>query len=109
MTEHIFISHSSKDDAVVRRLRETLESHGSEVWVDSRDLSGGDFLSPIIKEKIETAKRFVALLGIDALSSSWVQQDLKLAQAVAEVRGEDGYKAISLDYAGSSARTAYGF
>ena len=96
MSEHIFISHSSDDDAVVHKLREDLESHGFEVWVDSRNLSGGDHLSPAITEKIETAKMFLALLSISALSSEWVQRELKLAQTVAKKRAADGYKVISL-------------
>ncbi|MGB3570395.1 MAG: toll/interleukin-1 receptor domain-containing protein, partial [Phormidesmis sp.] len=96
MSEHIFVSHSSKDDAVVKALREALESHGFEVWVDSRELSGGDHLDPVLTKKIETAKHFVALLSIDALSSRWVQKELKLAQSVAKSRVADGYKVISL-------------
>src|SRR5262245_28719541 len=46
-----FISHSSKDDAFVRELRETLELHGQSGWIDSRELRGGD---PLWRE-IETA------------------------------------------------------
>lgn len=40
MTNHIFISHSSKDDAFVKELRERLEGLKLDLWVDSRDLTG---------------------------------------------------------------------
>ncbi|MCH8295489.1 TIR domain-containing protein, partial [Candidatus Poribacteria bacterium] len=96
MGEHIFISHSSKNDDTVKKLRETLELEGFTTWVDSREFSGGDILSDTLTEKIKTAKTFIALLSIEALSSSWVQKELKLAHKVAQERKEDGYKVISL-------------
>jgi hypothetical protein len=48
MGQHIFISHSSKNDDVVKRLREVLELEGFVTWVDSRELSGGDILEGTI-------------------------------------------------------------
>ncbi|MEO1393287.1 MAG: tetratricopeptide repeat protein [Cyanobacteria bacterium J06634_5] len=96
MAEHIFISHSSTNDDVVQQLRQTLEDHGFELWVDSRELAGGDFLDDTLTEKIRTAKHFMVLLSIESLSSDWVQKELKLAQQVAEERADDGYKVISL-------------
>ena len=37
VAEHIFISHSSTNNDVVQQLRQTLEDHGFELWVDSRE------------------------------------------------------------------------
>src|SRR5829696_8658686 len=82
MEQHIFISHSSKNDDVVKRLREVLELEGFRTWVDSRELSGGDILSDTLTEQIKTASSFMILLSIDSLSSEWVQKELKLAQKV---------------------------
>jgi len=96
VAEHIFISHASSNDDVVKRLRQTLEDHGFELWVDSRELAGGDFLDDTLTEKIRTAKHFVVLLSIESLSSGWVQKELQLAQQVAEEQADDGYKVISL-------------
>ncbi len=96
MGQHIFISHSSKDDDTVKRLREILELEGFTTWVDSREFSGGDILGDTLTEKIKTAKTFIALLSIEALSSGWVQNELKLAHEVAQERKEEGYKVISL-------------
>ena len=42
MDRHIFISHTTKDDDIVKKLREILELHGELPWVDSRELPGGD-------------------------------------------------------------------
>ncbi|MBT9311334.1 CHAT domain-containing protein [Leptothoe kymatousa] len=96
MAEHIFISHSSKNDDTVKKLRQLLEGHGLETWVDSRQFTGGDALSETIEENIRTARHFLVVLSIDALSSEWVQRELKLAQAIAEQRKADGYKVISV-------------
>ena len=96
MDQPIFISHSSKNDDIVKKLRERLELEGFATWVDSREFTGGDILDATLTEKIKTARTFIALLSIEALSSSWVQKELKLAQKVAKERQVDGYKVISL-------------
>jgi tetratricopeptide (TPR) repeat protein len=103
MEQHIFISHSSKNDDVVRRLREVLELEGFLTWVDSREFTGGDMLSDTLTEQIKTASSFMTLLSIDSLSSEWVQKELKLAQKVARERKAEGYKVISLIMPGVSA------
>ena len=96
MGQHIFISHSSRNDKVVKRLREILELEEFLTWVDSREFTGGDMLDETLTEKIKTASSFMIVLSIDALSSEWVQKELKLAQEVAEEHKADGYKVISL-------------
>ena len=53
MDQHIFISHSSKDDNIVKKLRELLELHGELPWVDSRELTGGDELTATIEAAFE--------------------------------------------------------
>ena len=96
MTGHIFISHSSKNDDVVKKLRELLEIHGQLPWVDSRELTGGDALAETIENNILNARHFLVVLSIDALSSTWVQREVRLALEVAEQRKADGYKVISV-------------
>ena len=38
----LFVSHSSKDDGFVRALRTALAEHGQDMWIDLRELRGGD-------------------------------------------------------------------
>ena len=95
MEQHIFISHSSKNDDIVRRLREILEAHGQLPWVDSRELTGGDSLAPTLETAIRDACHFLVVISIDALSSTWVQREVRLALEVAKERN-DGYKVISV-------------
>ena len=93
MTHHIFISHATKDDDTVKQLRELLEAHGELTWVDSRELSGGDDLRTAVEASIRSARHCLVLLSIDALSSPWVQEEVRLAQDEASKR-DDGYKII---------------
>jgi hypothetical protein len=88
----VFISHSSKDDAIVREIRQSLESLGIEVWADSERLSGGDLLTPKIQQSIEKADHFLAVVSLNALNSAWVQREIKHAQAIKR----DGYKVVPL-------------
>jgi len=90
---HIFISHSSKDDDTVKRLREILEAHGQLPWVDSRELTGGDALTATIKDAIHTARHFLVVVSMDALDSNWVADEIEIAIETAQQRS-DGYKVI---------------
>ena len=94
MSEHIFVSHSSKNDDVVKRLREVLELHGQLPWVDSRGLTGGDVLEPAIIDSIRTARHFIAVISLEALDSAWVQREVRLALEVAQQ--SECYKVITV-------------
>ena len=91
--DHIFISYTTADDDVVRRLRETLESHGIAVWVDSREMTGGDLLDAGVEKSIREARHCLIVVSIESLSSEWVQRELEIAQNEAG-RRSDGYKII---------------
>ncbi|TMQ07601.1 MAG: TIR domain-containing protein [Deltaproteobacteria bacterium] len=55
----IFVSHATADDAVVRALQRSLGELGQDVWIDSRQLRGGDPLWPEIQRAIEEASGYV--------------------------------------------------
>ncbi len=95
MGQHIFISHATKNDNTVKKLRETLELHGELPWVDSRELTGGVDLKASIESSIRTARHFLVVISIDALSSEWVQREVGIALEEAQQR-TDGYKVISV-------------
>ena len=95
MSGHVFISHSCKDKDTVNKLREALEIQGRLTWIDSRRLTGGDKLTLEIENSIRTACYFLVVVSIDALSSKWVQHEVRIAQEVAQLR-KDEYKVISI-------------
>ena len=78
----VFISHASEDDGFVRELRQSLEALGLETWTDSERLSGGDLLAPKIRENIERADYFFAVVSLNALNSEWVNREIDHARTV---------------------------
>jgi len=93
---HIFISHASKDDDFAKELRTALESLQLPVWVDSRNLRGGEKLAPEIEQAIETARQTIVVLSPDAINSPWARKEIQQALAVEKRRGKDGYRVIPL-------------
>ena len=100
-TGKLFISHSSQDDAFVRRLRETLQLHGQDGWIDSRELRGGDPLWPEIQQAIEAASAFAVVVSTDALQSKWVGKELKHALKLGKKRGKEKFPVIPLSLDGT--------
>jgi hypothetical protein len=92
----IFISHASADDSFVAGLRRELEAFHLPVWVDSRDLRGGDKLVPEIEQAIEAASRVLVVLGPQTANSPWVRREIKKALAVEQRRKAEGYRVIPL-------------
>jgi tetratricopeptide (TPR) repeat protein len=93
--KYIFVSHSSKDDALVKALGKSLEIQGFEPWIDSRQLKGGDELDPEIKEAIKQARAFIVVLSLNAFNSPWILKEVKYARKVKKERGDD-YPVIPL-------------
>ena len=90
---HVFISHSNKDDPTVAAIRRALHSLEIETWTDSWKLSGGDKLKKRVKDAIESAQHFIAVLSLNAVNSKWVKREINYALKVQKKR-EDGFKVI---------------
>jgi len=93
--DHIFISHATTDDDFVRDLRLALEGLGHAVWVDSRNLRGGDVLAEEIENAIRDASSFIAVLSPQTVNSPWVKKEIDLALAVQDERPDD-YRLLPL-------------
>jgi tetratricopeptide (TPR) repeat protein len=98
---HLFLSHSSADDGFVRELREALADLGQEVWIDSRQLRGGDPLESEIQAAIEAAAGLAVLVSPDALQSEWVGKELVHGLKVQAERGRDVFPVIPLSLNGT--------
>jgi hypothetical protein len=97
----LFLSHSSADDGFVRELREALAELDQEVWIDSRQLRGGDPLWSEIQAAIEAASGFAVLVSPAALQSRWVGKELRHALKVQAERGRDAFPVIPLSLNGT--------
>ncbi len=85
-SSRVFVSHSSSDAAIVRRLREALVPHGVDLWIDRRELAPGDALDPQISDAIDDAAHLIALLSPEALKSDWVKKEVERAKEVSARR-----------------------
>jgi len=94
LSKSVFISHASADDEFVKDLREKLESHRINVWVDSRNLRGGDRLNPAIEQAIRDAAHVLAVLSPNTINSPWVRKEIRLAEQTAKIQAD--YRVIPL-------------
>ncbi len=92
----LFISHSSQDDNLVRELQQALANLAQDVWIDSRQLRGGDPLETDIKKAINAASAYAVLVSPAAFQSKWVGKELRHAMLELERRGKDHYPVIPL-------------
>jgi hypothetical protein len=97
----LFISHSSQDDAFVRALQQALADHGQDVWIDSRELRGGDPLWSEIQKAIEEASAYAVVVSPDALQSKWVGMELFHALEIRKRRGTNKCPVIPLSLNGT--------
>jgi hypothetical protein len=72
----IFLSHSSRDKALVREIRRHLPDH-VKTWLDEEELLVGQDLEVSIKSAISEETDFVVIfLGKEAIHSEWVRREL---------------------------------
>ena len=95
-SNRVFISHASADDDFVKKLRITLEGQRIPVWVDSRNLRGGNKLAPEIEQAIEQARQVLVVLSPQTVNSPWVRKEVCKALEIERRRANDGYRVIPL-------------
>ena len=67
----VFLSHSSKDKAVVRPLAERLRGDGLRVWFDEWAVRPGDSIPAKIEEGLEYSRVLVFCMSVHAFGSDW--------------------------------------
>jgi tetratricopeptide (TPR) repeat protein len=105
----LFLSHSSADDGFVRELRQALADLGQEVWIDSRQLKGGDPLWSAIQAAIEAASGLAVLVSPKAFESDWVARELKHGLKVQAERGLDAFPVFLLALNGTKPGSLAGY
>lgn len=69
----VFISYSSKDRKVVRKVAERLKKEGLRVWFDAWTLKPGDSVPSKIEEGLESSRILVLCMSANAFGSDWAQ------------------------------------
>jgi hypothetical protein len=72
-TYDVFLSHSSKDKAIVRAVAERLRADGLRVWFDEWELRAGDSIPAKIEEGLEYSRVLVLCMSAHAFGSDWAQ------------------------------------
>src|ERR1041385_7114325 len=72
----VFISHSSKDKDVARKIQEQLQAKGTTAFVASTSIAPGEKWSPEIKAKLTEAEWVLFLATPDSCASAAVNQEL---------------------------------
>jgi TIR domain len=74
-----FISYSSKDEALARRLHADLQDQGVRCWFAPEDMKIGDKIRPRIDEAIHMQDKLLLLLSKHSIASTWVEDEVEAA------------------------------
>ena len=78
----IFISHSSQDKWIARRISEDLEAEGIKTFLDEKHMETGDVIDASISEHLRECDEMLMLLSPAALNSQWVLIEIGGARAL---------------------------
>ena len=72
----VFLSHNSKDEAIVIQLAEKLKEYGLRVWLDVWELVPGQSWQEALEEIIQSTKSAAILVGKDGMGP-WEIQEMR--------------------------------
>ena len=75
----VFISYSSKDKRVARRVAKDLKRLGHRIWLDEWQIKIGQCIPTEIQDGIENSDYIILLLSEHAVESKWVEREWKIA------------------------------
>jgi len=78
----VFISHSSRDKWIARKLSEEILQLGCETFLDEKDIETGESIDESIHEHLTDSDDFLLLLTPDSVKSQWVLIELGGALAL---------------------------
>ena len=75
----VFISYSSKDDAVAEKIASYLERAGLDVWYDKREIMPGDNWGEKVGQGLRESDAMVVLVSEGAPGSEFMRRDVEFA------------------------------
>jgi len=75
----VFISHSSYDKPIIRKLASDLKAEGVDVWLDERKILIGDSISEKIGQGLAESDYFIIAVSEYSIKSEWVKKELNNA------------------------------
>jgi len=73
--QKIFISHSSQDKALARRLFGDLKTMGYNPWLDEMEIQVGECIVSKIDDGIRDSRLLIILLSKNSVNSDWVEKE----------------------------------
>jgi hypothetical protein len=71
----VFLSHSSRDKDLARRIAKDFKNHSIEVWFDEWEIHVGHSISQMIERGLEKADFVAVLLTKHSVNSGWVDKE----------------------------------
>jgi small GTP-binding protein len=68
----VFLSHSSKDKAVVRKLAERLRADGLQIWFDEWIIQPGDIIDLKVEQGLAESRVLILAMSANAFASDWI-------------------------------------
>lgn len=93
----LFISYSSKDEPLARRLHADLQANGVRCWFAPEDLKIGDRFHSRIDEAIHIHDKLLLLLSEGAIQSDWVEIEVRSALEKEQRQHRDVLFPVCLD------------
>jgi predicted nucleotide-binding protein len=72
----VFIRHSSADTWMAQVIGEKIGNLGAAVWLDAKDLSGGDFVLQEVLKAVHECDEAVVLVTPFSVSSQWITVEI---------------------------------
>ncbi|MBU1052330.1 MAG: toll/interleukin-1 receptor domain-containing protein [Proteobacteria bacterium] len=73
----LFLSHTSADKPIVRKLAKDLENAGFPVWLDEWRIRVGECIATAIEEALTSCQFVLVVLSPNAIASGWVDREWK--------------------------------
>jgi small GTP-binding protein len=96
-TYDVFLSHSSKDKAIVRRLAERLKKDRLKVWFDEWEIRPGDSIPRKIDEGLEQSAKLLFFMSANSLGSDWASVESQTFRFTDPVNRELRFIPLRLD------------
>jgi len=80
----IFISHSSHDKWIARKISEDLEGRGFETFLDEKDIKTGESIDRAIGQHLRDCDELLLLLSPQSKGSNWVFIEIGGAKALSK-------------------------
>lgn len=80
LTDHIFVSYSSKDRAFVDRLAQDLRNKGHIAWIDFEGIRGGEQWKQSIADALHPSRVVLFVASPESVVSEWVEEEIKTAR-----------------------------